>query len=285
MWKKERILAEEKNKEAGILRNLITEFDSADSLEKIRKLEIKTLMTGKYDYLPAVISLYPGVGGKDAQDWSVMLLGMYKAYGSRRGWKIKSVDSNTIEIKGEYVYGFLRKESGVHRLVRISPYDAKKLRHTSFALVEVVPQLPEIELSKIVIPPEDIKVEFSRSSGPGGQNVNKVETAVRVVHLPTGLVAGSESERSQSQNREKATALLRTKLFRAMEEHQTKELGELKTKVKPAWGNQIRSYVLHPYKLIKDHRMDIETARVDEVLGGDLDIFIEAEVEKLSSKG
>ncbi len=263
------------------MRNLITEFDLADSLEKIRKLEIKTLMTGRYDYLPVVISLHSGVGGKDAQDWSTMLLHMYRAYGLRRGWKVKNVDSDTIEIRGDHAYGFLRKESGVHRLVRISPYDAKKLRHTSFALVEVVPQLPEIELSRIVVPGEDIKVEFSRSSGPGGQNVNKVETAVRVVHLPTGLVAGCESERSQSQNREKAMSLLRAKLFRAMEEYQAKELSELKTKVKPAWGNQIRSYVLHPYKLVKDHRTEVESTKVDEVLGGDLDLFIEAEVEKI----
>lgn len=281
LWKSNRFLAEEKNKEAGLIRNLIAEFKAADSLEKIRKLEIKTLLNGRYDNLPAVLSVYPGVGGEDAEDWSRMLLEMYTLYAKRRGWKIKPIDRDTIEINGEYTYGFLRKESGVHRLVRISPYDAKQLRHTSFALVEVLPQLPEIELSKIKIPPETIKVEFSRSSGPGGQNVNKVETAVRVVHLPTGLTAASERQRSQSQNREKAMALLAAKLFKLMEERQVKELSELKIKVKPEWGNQIRSYVLHPYKLVKDHRTEAETAKIDDVLGGDLDLFIETEIEKL----
>lgn len=274
-------MAEEKNKEAGILRNLIAEFGAADSIEKVRKLEIKTLMSGKYNHLSAVLSTYPGVGGEDAEDWARMLLEMYVSYAKRRGWKMKLVDKDTVEIIGDYTYGFLRKENGVHRLVRISPYDAKQLRHTSFALVEVLPQLPEVELSKVKIPPEDVKVEFSRSSGPGGQNVNKVETAVRVVHLPTGVTASSESQRSQSQNREKAMALLTSKLFKLMEERQVKELSDLKIKVKPEWGNQIRSYVLHPYKLVKDHRTQVETVRTDSVLGGNLDLFIEAEVEKL----
>ena len=264
-----------------MIKNLIAEFEQATSVDKIRQLEIKTLMTGRYDELSSVISVYPGVGGKDAEDWSMMLLEMYCSYALRRKWKIKPIDSDTIEIKGDYAYGFLKKENGVHRLVRISPYDSKQLRHTSFALVEVLPQLPQMEMSKIKIPPEDIKVEFSRSSGPGGQNVNKVETSVRLIHIPTGLTASSQSERSQSQNRERATAIITAKLYKLMEERQAKEVSELKTKVKPEWGSQIRSYVLHPYQLVKDHRTGEETSKVYEVLAGDLDSFIQAEVEKI----
>jgi len=238
-------------------------------------------MVGRYDELPSIISVYPGVGGKDAGDWAMMLLEMYRNYAIKKNWKVKPIDNDTIEIKGDYAYGFLKKENGVHRLVRISPYDSKQLRHTSFALVEVLPQLPQIEISNTKIPPEDIKVEFSRSSGPGGQNVNKVETSVRLIHTPTGLTALSQSERSQSQNRERAMAIITAKLLKLMEERQAKEVSELKTKVKPEWGSQIRSYVLHPYKLVKDHRTGEETAKVNEVLAGDLDSFIQAEIEKI----
>ncbi len=238
-------------------------------------------MTGRYDGLSSVVSVYPGVGGKDAGDWAMMLLEMYRNYATKRNWKVKSIDNDTIEIKGDFAYGFLKKENGVHRLVRISPYDSKQLRHTSFALVEVLPQLPQMEMSKTKIPPEDIKVEFSRSSGPGGQNVNKVETSVRLVHVPTGLTASSQSERSQSQNRERAMAIITAKLFKLMEERHAKEVSELKIKVKPEWGSQIRSYVLHPYQLVKDHRTGEETTRVHEVLAGELDSFIQAEVEKI----
>ena len=189
------------------------------------------------------------------------------------------VDERAIDIRGEYAYGSLKNEQGVHRLVRISPFDSKQLRHTSFALIEVLPELPELELKNIVIPPEDLRVEFSRSSGPGGQNVNKRETAVRVVHLPTGLSAASQSERSQPQNREKALALLKTKLSHLMQERQEKELKNLRTVVKPEWGNQIRSYVLHPYQQVKDHRTNVVSHQPDKVLEGGLDKFIEAELQ------
>ena len=236
-------------------------------------------LTEKYDKGHAHLSIFPGVGGEDAKDWANMLLNMYVKYAQKRGWKVSLIDDRAIDIKGEYAYGSLRKEMGVHRLVRISPFDSKQLRHTSFALVEVLPELPELEARNLAIPPEDLRVELSRSSGPGGQNVNKRETAVRVVHLPTGLAAASQVERSQSQNKEKAMSLLKAKLFKLMEERQEKELKNLRTQVKPEWGNQIRSYVLHPYQQVKDHRTNSVSHQPDKVLNGDLDKFIEAELQ------
>lgn len=236
-------------------------------------------LKGKYDKNSAHIVIFPGVGGEDAKDWANMLLNMYVKYAQKRGWKVAFVDDRVIDIKGEFAYGTLKKETGVHRLVRISPFDSKQLRHTSFALVEVLPDLPEVELKNIIIPPEDLKVELSRSSGPGGQNVNKRETAVRVVHLPTSISAASQVERSQAQNKEKAFKLLKSKLFKVLEERKEKELKNLRTQIKPEWGNQIRSYVLHPYQQIKDHRTKVEHHQPDKVLNGDLDKFIEAELE------
>ncbi len=236
-------------------------------------------LVGKYDKMTAHLTVYAGVGGDDAKDWADMLLRMYARYCEKRGWKFVQTDDRAIEIKAEYAYGVLKKEMGVHRLVRISPFSAKKLRHTSFALVEVVPILHEVEYQDIKIPPEDLKIEFARSSGPGGQNVNKRETQVRIVHLPTGISAGSQAERSQLQNREKAMQLLKSKLFHLMQTAQKKEFSELRTKVKPEWGNQIRSYVLHPYQLVKDHRTKVESSQPDKVLNGELDKFIEAELQ------
>jgi len=233
----------------------------------------------KYDKNSANISIFPGVGGDDAKDWANMLLNMYVKYAQKRNWKVVQIDDRSIDIRGEFAYGNLKKETGVHRLVRISPFDSKKLRHTSFALVEVLPDMPAVDLKNITIPTEDLKTELSNSSGPGGQNVNKRETAVRIVHLPTGLFAASQSERSQVQNKEKAMALLKAKIFKLMAEKQEGEIKNLRTQVKPEWGNQIRSYVLHPYQQVKDHRTDMVSHQPEKVLNGDLEKFIEAELD------
>lgn len=235
-------------------------------------------LTDKYDKNFAHLSVYAGAGGDDAKDWAKMLFLMYFKYAQKRGWKVLITDDMAMEIRGDFAYGFLKKEAGVHRLVRISPFSSKKLRHTSFALIEVVPILPDIENQKIVIPESDLRIDTFRSSGPGGQNVQKLETAVRVVHIPTGVVASCQSERSQLQNKDRALRLLKSKLFNLMMENQKQELSQLRVKVKPEWGSQIRSYVLHPYKLVKDHRTKTESSQPDDVLAGDLDKFIESEL-------
>lgn len=221
----------------------------------------------------AYVSVFAGAGGDDAKDWARMLVRMYQKYSDRKTWKWQTISDNAIEVRGQGAYDRLKGESGVHRLVRISPFDAKKLRHTSFALVDVLPELPALEAAHIQIPEKDLKVEFSRSGGPGGQNVNKVETAVRVVHLPTGLVSASRAERSQAANREKALILLKAKLIQVMQEKHATTLENLKTKVEPEWGHEIRSYVLHPYKQVKNHLTGDKISKVEEVLEGNLDLL------------
>ena len=242
---------------------------------------------GKYDKGEAIMTIFSGAGGDDAEDFSAILLRMYMKYIENKGWSFKTLHENqndhggyrniTIEVNGKNVYGTLKNESGVHRLVRISPFNAKKLRHTSFSMVEVIPKFDKTP--EIVIPDEELEIGYARSSGPGGQNVNKRETAVRIVHLPTKIAVHVESERSQAQNREKAIALLKGKLYKMREDERVaKEKGMYISKTTSVeWGNQIRSYVLHPYKMVKDHRTNVETAKVDDVLNGDLEIFIEAE--------
>ncbi|MBI2100542.1 MAG: PCRF domain-containing protein [Candidatus Vogelbacteria bacterium] len=251
----------------------------------------KTLLAGgpatEYDAGDAIITIFSGAGGDDAEDWSRILYEMYLKFAARRQLNVFLIHQNennhggfrnlTFEVRGSGSYGILKNESGVHRLVRISPFSAKKLRHTSFSLVEVIPKLEKNQT--IMINPVDLKIEFSRASGPGGQNVNKRETAVRVVHLPTGLAAHAESERSQERNKERAIAILKGKLYKRQEaEREVRAAGLAASKTTEIeWGSQIRSYVSHPYKLVKDHRTGVETSRVDEVLAGDLDDFIEAE--------
>lgn len=242
---------------------------------------------GKYDRGGAHMTIFSGAGGDDAEDFSRILLEMYLKYFSNKGWSYVVLHKNendhggyrniTLEIEGKSVYGTLKNESGVHRLVRISPFNAKSLRHTSFSMVEVIPKFDK--QSEMKIPPEDMRFELSRSSGPGGQNVNKRETAVRVVHIPTNLAVHVESERSQAQNKEKAVAMLEAKLYKLLEDERiAKEKGMYVSKTTQVeWGNQIRSYVLHPYKLVKDHRTNVEVRDVEKVLGGDIDEFIEAE--------
>lgn len=267
-----------------------------DLKAKLDREEFKTFLSGKYDRNNAILEIRAGAGGIDAQDWATMMLRMYERYCAFKGFKTKIIHqsfgegggpegrigtkSAILEIEGLYVYGFLKKETGVHRLVRQSPFSAKKLRHTSFALVELLPKITEKEQSEIKIRPDEIRVDFYRSSGPGGQNVNKRESAVRITHLPTGIVVSSQSERLQGINKKKAMDVLYSKLSQLSEDERKKELKEIKGDlISASWGNQIRSYVLHPYKMVKDLRTNIETSNAEKVLDGELDQFIEAEIK------
>ena len=266
-------------------------------IKRIALLKDELLGRDKYNKGNAILSILSGAGGDDAEDFSAMLLRMYVKYIESKGWQINLLHENKNDVGGyrnisvEVIgpsssagkkngpYGTLKNESGVHRLVRISPFNAKSLRHTSFSLVEVIPELQKND-SAIEIPPDDLKIEFSKSGGPGGQNVNKRETAVRIIHLPTNLSVHVTTERSQEQNREKAMEMLKGKLYKKREEDKLKEKAGLSTTkaTEIEWGSQIRSYVLHPYKMIKDHRTGVETSNIDAILlDGVIEEFIEAE--------
>lgn len=296
----------DKNAIAEKIKNLETDMSRPDFwsdkghaqevIIELAELKAKKEGAGKYDKGSAVLTIISGAGGDDAEDFSAMLLEMYMKYAKKKNWDISFIHEHkndhsgyrnvSLEIKGNPSagsglrgpYGNLKNESGVHRLVRISPFNAKKLRHTSFSLVEVLPKFSRLEEKDIVIPEGDLKIEFAKSGGPGGQNVNKRETAVRVVHVPSGISVHASGERSQEQNREAAMAILRAKIFKKAEAEKKSVEESMKMKnTEIEWGNQIRSYVLHPYKMVKDHRTLAETSDTEGVLSGGIDLFIEAE--------
>jgi peptide chain release factor 2 len=256
-------------------------------LKDINELKFELTGKDKYDKGHAIMTIFSGAGGDDAEDFSRILYEMYTKYFNKQSWEYRVLDETennhggyrniTLEIFGPNAYGILKNESGVHRLVRLSPFNAKSLRQTSFSMVEVVPKIEKD--NDIQIPDSELRIDISKAGGPGGQNVNKRETAVRITHIPTGIAVRSESERSQPQNKEKAMQILKGKLFAMRgEEKKMKEKGlHISKTTSIEWGNQIRSYVFHPYKMIKDHRTGVETSNIDKVLNGELDDFIEAE--------
>lgn len=283
---------QELSQELSDLTKLINEFESAQSEEEILELEKQTLFSGLYDKNNVIMAFHAGAGGTEAQDWAEMLKRMYERWANIHGfsWHVleespgeeAGVKSATVEIKGFNAFGWLKSEAGVHRLVRLSPFDADHARHTSFALVEI---LPETEKSDIIIIDEkDLKIDFYRAGGHGGQNVNKVETAVRITHLPSGIIVCCQNERSQSQNKEQALKVLKAKLYRLKLENEAKEREELRGEfTSPEWGSQIRSYVLHPYQMVKDHRTEYESSQTEKVLNGELDDFMLEYLKKLKS--
>ncbi len=261
-------------------------------LANLEIMRLDTLLSGKYDANNAIVSIHPGAGGTEAQDWASMLLRMYQRWGERRGFQVETLDflagdeagvkSVTIQFTGPNAYGYAKCEKGIHRLVRISPFDASGRRHTSFASVDVMPEIDDdIEIN---IKPEDIRVDTYRASGAGGQHVNKTDSAIRMTHIPTGVVVACQNERSQHQNRETAMKMLKAKLVEMAEREQMEKIEDLKGDMKDiAWGSQIRSYVFHPYNMVKDHRTNFEVGNIGAVMDGDLDGFINAYLKGAST--
>jgi len=267
-------------------------YEDAGSLqERTNALEVQMMLSGEHDGNNAIVSIHPGAGGTESQDWANMLYRMYLRWAERRGFKVEVLDYQPAEeagikdvsfmIKGENAYGYLKAENGVHRLVRISPFDSNKRRHTSFASVFVIPEVDDT--IEIDINPADLKIDTFRSGGKGGQNVNKVETAVRITHIPSGVVAACQNERSQHKNRATATGMLKAKLYQLEKEKAEAEHDEVeKGKMKIEWGSQIRSYVFHPYNMVKDHRTGYETSDTSGVMDGNLNGFIKEFLLKFS---
>ncbi|MDU5946689.1 MAG: peptide chain release factor 2, partial [Paenibacillus macerans] len=251
---------------------------------KLEDFELQLLLNQPYDKMNAILELHPGAGGTESQDWGQMLLRMYTRWAEKRGFKVETLDylpgdeagikSVTLLIKGYNAYGYLKAEKGVHRLVRISPFDASGRRHTSFVSCDVVPEISEDV--EVEVRPEDLKIDTYRASGAGGQHINTTDSAVRITHIPTGIVVTCQNERSQIKNRERAMTMLRSKLYERKLEEQQKELDEIRGEQSDiAWGSQIRSYVFHPYSMVKDHRTSVETGNIGAVMDGDLDAFID----------